>query len=223
MNKPLLLEKLLHIWHKDGAGKFSGTERTSPMTGKEKWIMFLLLGLLAAVVVLPMEEEESGKSTEDNVFFEHSINSASGEKDRSTVVNTPKTMQEYEAYLSQELADILTQIDGAGQVETWVTVAESEEKIFSMEGSQDTTRLQEADSVGGTRQEETNSREQSVVSDREGEPYVVKTMHPKVEGVLVVAEGAGNSTVKKNISEAVEVLFGIDAHRIKVAKKRVEE
>ena len=52
---------------------------------------------------------------------------------------------------------------------------------------------------------------------------MVKTLQPKVEGVLVIAEGAGNSVVKKNISEAVEVLFGIDAHRIKVAKKKVEE
>ena len=41
--------------------------------------------------------------------------------------------------------------------------------------------------------------------------------------MLVLAEGAGNGTVKKNITEAVEVLFGIEAHRIKVAKKKVEE
>ena len=30
-------------------------------------------------------------------------------------------------------------------------------------------------------------------------------------------------SIKKNISEAVQVLFGIEAHRIKVAKKKVEE
>lgn len=223
MNKQLLLEKFLHILRKDGTGVFSGTEHTGTMTRKEKWMMFLLLGLLVAVVVFPMGNEENRNTTESELLGENSQEGTSVEMERSVVIDTPKTMQEYEAYLSQELADILAQIDGAGQVESWVTVAESEEKVFSMEASQESSRLQEADSVGGTRQEETDNREQNVVLDKEGEPYVVKIMHPKVEGVLVVAEGAGNSTVKKNISEAVEVLFGIDAHRIKVAKKRVEE
>ena len=51
----------------------------------------------------------------------------------------------------------------------------------------------------------------------------MKTLQPEVEGVLVVAEGADSSVVKKNITEAVEVLFGIDAHRIKVGKKKAEE
>ena len=62
-----------------------------------------------------------------------------------------------------------------------------------------------------------------MVTDSTGNPYIVKTLQPDVEGVLVVAEGADDSIVKKNISEAVQVLFGIDVHRIKVAKKKAEE
>lgn len=40
----------------------------------------------------------------------------------------------------------------------------------------------------------------------------------EIEGVAVCAEGAGNGKVAKNISEVIQALFGLDAHKIKIAK-----
>jgi stage III sporulation protein AG len=51
-----------------------------------------------------------------------------------------------------------------------------------------------------------------------GEPYVVKEIEPEVEGILVVAEGAGNETVVNEITYAVQVLFDVPVHKIKVVK-----
>ena len=45
----------------------------------------------------------------------------------------------------------------------------------------------------------------------------------KVRGVVVVAEGAGNATVNKKISEAVKALFSIDVHKISIVKMRSRE
>ena len=45
---------------------------------------------------------------------------------------------------------------------------------------------------------------------------MVKTLNPRVEGVLVVAEGAGDGTVARNITEIAQALFGVEAHRVKV-------
>ena len=39
-----------------------------------------------------------------------------------------------------------------------------------------------------------------------------------VEGVLVVAQGGGDSRVASNISAAVQALFDIPAHKIRIAK-----
>ena len=41
---------------------------------------------------------------------------------------------------------------------------------------------------------------------------------PKVEGVLIVAEGAGNSVAERNIQQAVMALFPVEAHKIKIMK-----
>ena len=54
------------------------------------------------------------------------------------------------------------------------------------------------------------------------EPYVVKTLSPEIEGVLVVAEGAGSGIVNRTIVEAVQALFGVEAHKVKVVKMEVQ-
>ena len=132
-------------------------------------------------------------------------------------------VKKQEADLSKALEVILSQIDGVGNVEAWVTLSGGEEKVLYQEKTSDITKLQEADSVGGTRLEQSEKIQNEVLLDKNGNPYIVQILQPCVEGVLVVAEGAGDGTVKKNITEAVEVLFGIEAHRIKVAKKKMEE
>jgi stage III sporulation protein AG len=44
-----------------------------------------------------------------------------------------------------------------------------------------------------------------------------------VEGVSVVAQGGGDSQIQKNITEVIQALFGIEAHKIKVVKMKQEE
>ena len=51
----------------------------------------------------------------------------------------------------------------------------------------------------------------------------VKTLYPRIEGVFVVAQGTGKGTVRQDITEAVQVLFGIELHKIKVAEYNVEQ
>lgn len=193
-------------------------QKGKSMTAKERWMVFLLTGLLLAIIIFPVEKKESG--------LENAVSEKTEETGPVSAANDSSgatTLNQYERYLSRQLEEILSQMEGAGQVQVWVTISGSSEKILFQESESEHVSLKEADSVGGTRTEESDNVDKSVVLGSDGNPYIIKTLQPKVEGVLVIAEGADNSTVKKNISEAVEVLFGIDAHRIKVAKKKVEE
>ena len=83
----------------------------------------------------------------------------------------------------------------------------------------------ESDSQGGTRIiSETDSRENTVYRTEGGasEPYVIKTLSPQIEGVLVVAEGAGSGTVNRTIVETVQALFGVEAHKVKVVRMEAD-
>ena len=57
----------------------------------------------------------------------------------------------------------------------------------------------------------------------DGEPMVVKEVYPKkVRGVIVTADGGGNSAVRSAISEAVTASLDVPAHRICIFKKEVK-
>ena len=47
-------------------------------------------------------------------------------------------------------------------------------------------------------------------------PFETKEIEASVEGVVVIAEGGGNGKIALDIVEAVEVLFNVPAHKIKV-------
>ena len=59
---------------------------------------------------------------------------------------------------------------------------------------------------------------EGVENGSEKQPYVTKEVLPKVEGVLVVAEGGDDPRVISDISDTVMALFRVEAHKIKVVK-----
>ena len=51
------------------------------------------------------------------------------------------------------------------------------------------------------------------------EPVIEKELQPQIEGIIISAQGGGSPQVKAEISEAMEALFGLPAHKIKVLKR----
>ena len=50
-------------------------------------------------------------------------------------------------------------------------------------------------------------------------PIVEKELRPELSGIVISAQGGGNPTVQAEISAAMEALFGLPAHKIKVLKR----
>ena len=110
---------------------------------------------------------------------------------------------------------------GIGKVKVMITLQSSEELIVEKDEPMERSNTNETDSAGGSRLiTQMDSAPATVFRTvgNDSEPYVVKTLSPKVEGVVVVAQGAGNGTVDKNITEMVQALFGVEAHKVKVVK-----
>ncbi|MBQ5624949.1 MAG: hypothetical protein IIU95_04285 [Phascolarctobacterium sp.] len=53
-------------------------------------------------------------------------------------------------------------------------------------------------------------------------PFVTTRILPEIAGVLVVAGGAGDEEIKKQIAEVIQALFDVDAHKIKIVKMKGE-
>ena len=110
----------------------------------------------------------------------------------------------------KRLADILSQIDGAGEVSVMITYYSSTEKDIAYE-----TKI-----ASRGDKSETSEDKKAVMTD--GEPMVVKEVYPQVKGVIVTAQGAGNTAVKAAISEAVSSSLDVPVHRICIFKKEEE-
>lgn len=151
-------------------------------------------------------------------------------KSDTTVTKTAKTSDtnsnpgnsEYIEWMEQRLADTLSQVEGAGSIKVMITLKESSEKVALKDAPYSQENSSENDGTGGTRISSSATREDEtiMISDGSGEstPYIIKEVEPEVEGVLVLSEGAKSSTIITEIVDAVQVLFDVPAHKIKVMK-----
>lgn len=162
--------------------------------GKEQFLIMALCGLLLAVISIPVDSGKRKGTQEKNV--------------QETVISQEENS--YEEQMEKKLEELLSQVEGVGQVRVMLTFEGSGErkvekdKQVRTDGSEEQTVYEESGSASRT-------------------PYVTSESNPQVEGVLVIAEGGDKSRVKEEIIGAAQALFGIEPHKIKIMKMEVEE
>lgn len=128
-----------------------------------------------------------------------------------------------ELSLESKTKEILEKIVGVGAVDVMVTI-DSTEEIIVQRNMKDTQEMtEETDADGGKRNVTQYSRDGQIVTyDASGneQPIVTKKIKPKVRGVLIVARGAENKTVKALIVDAVEKGLNVPAYRISVVPRK---
>ncbi len=113
--------------------------------------------------------------------------------------------------LNKELENILSQVEGAGEVRVLINYKQSGEKILAYDMESNTN-----DRDG----EKENNSKSEVVYDGNKMPVVIKEYMPKVEGVIIVAQGGSSENVKKQLIAGTVALLGIDEHKIEVLKMK---
>lgn len=173
----------------------------SKLPKKNQWLILLLAGVLLVVVAIPVKEKEEKITVEPA---------------------EPVTEDDYVLRMEKRLEHILEKIDGAGNVEVMITFQSSFEKVIEKDSDTSNQMVEETDKSGGKRVTTDQTNRESTIyqqtSDGVQNPYVSKEILPRAEGILVIAEGGGNPVVAKNITEAVQALFDVDTHKIKVTK-----
>ena len=186
---------------------------------KENMIIFVLLGVLLLVIAIPLDG--GSNKTADNKEAERkddNINELQEDKDYVD------ESVEYCLALEERIEELLSAMEGVGKVQAMVTVTSSRELIVEKDEPVSRSTITESDGSGGSRSTNESSYEYETIfeTDSEGNkiPYVVKRIEPEIQGITVVAQGGGNALIQKNISDVLEALFHIDAHKIKVVKMK---
>lgn len=104
--------------------------------------------------------------------------------------------------LEERLEEILPKIQGVGNVNVMIT-ARNYGKIKLAQNENDKTR-------------------QTVVLNQKGggeDAKIVEESLPEIQGVIIAADGGKSDKVKKELTEAVNALLGIEAHKIKIFER----
>lgn len=190
---------------------------------KESAFIIILAGILCLVVVWPASGSPAGGGRKSS-----GGGMASETSDRGNVSadSAQAALNLYVENQEERLKDILEQMDGVGKIQVMIRAKASKEYVVEKDLTTNTNTVSETDSQGGTRQSSEASKSESSLYTKDGSsndvPWVVKELEPEIEGVVVAAEGGGNEQVANEITQAVQVLFNIPIHKIKVVKMKGE-
>lgn len=184
----------------------------------ENLVFFLILLIIVVIAInliwKPDESKNSNIINSEKQFVTQNENSVVLATEQGV---TSSEKQEY--ILQSNLENILSNINGAGKVKVMITYTESSTVQPIYNENINESQTEETDSTGGVRTiAETDSSREVVYTENNGVkvPITEKVTMPKVEGAIVLAEGANNASIKNNIIMAVEAVTGLSTHKIQV-------
>ena len=191
---------------------------------KSKWLSelkkigFLRLGLLAvaAIILIICSLPQNQLS---NLNQAQSMGS-------SLDTDGDTSLFSYEHELDKRWEQILGGMEGITSVDVMITLSATSEKVLEksiqLEENKQETEKGSGESLEKSVTSSLSKKNEALLTGNTSGsmPYIIKEMSPSIQGVVVAARGNITQTKIREISEAVQALFGIEAHKIKVIEKK---
>lgn len=111
--------------------------------------------------------------------------------------------KQYQTQLEEQLAELISQLQGAGKTTVMVTLTTGEETVYAVDTQ-----------TGELQQQETH------VLLQDGSALAETTYLPQVCGVAVLCEGGGDVRVAARITELLRSLLALPSNRICVEQRK---
>ncbi len=164
---------------------------------KKKYLLVVLICLGLLALIWPATEiEPSAPQVTDNHTPEV-----------KTATNKTK--------MAGELETILAEIEGAGRVHVSLSLSSDGIKSYASNVREEKRDIQETDNKGLKKNtsEHNTTRDLAVSS---GSPLLIEEKRPEILGVLIVADGAKNSLIAEQLTNAAATLLNISPHKVTV-------
>lgn len=163
--------------------------------GKEKLILLVVAGILLIGASYFESERNTGQT-----------------KETETVISNQEADYRKEAEL--KVTEMIKSIKGVSDVSVMITLKSGSEKVLKEDSENSNSYNNQENSS-----ENSSSQKKSTVILENGDgenPYIIKEIYPKVEGIAVMGKGISNSSKKEEIINMLSALFDIPVHKISV-------
>lgn len=175
------------------------TNRFQSITGLSgKVLIIVIIGILGLLMILFSEFIPAGKTDKSNKI--------SKSNDDTSYSNSYKERTE------KELKDIISKIDGVGQVSLMLTLDGTTEYVYAEDVDTET------DENSDSKSDKYKNEVIIVDSDGEEKALIKKIIEPKVKGVVIVCTGGGRTEIKERVIKAVSSALNISTNNICVEK-----
>ena len=179
----------------------------------ENAVVFIII-LIVTILIINMIWGTPDKNTDENTVKNSTT---------TKLVNGETKENTDTEQIENSIKQILSKINGVGKVDVLITYSETSQVVAMYNETYKESQTEEEDTSGGTRTiAEVNKDKEIIYKEENGEkvPITEKVVMPKMEGALIVAEGANNAEIKTNIIQAVEALTGLSTHKIQVLEMK---
>lgn len=173
----------------------------------ENLVVFLIILIITVIAINFIWNDEEKESQED--LLKKELSNVNNIEDNSNTENN----------LEEKLENILTKLNGVGKVNVLITYSESNQVIAMYNENSKESTTEEEDTSGGKRTiQEVDTSKDIAYKEENGNkiPVTEKIIMAKIEGAVIIAEGAKDASVKTNIVQAVEAVTGLATHKIQV-------
>ncbi|AJA47973.1 stage III sporulation protein AG [Clostridium pasteurianum DSM 525 = ATCC 6013] len=187
--------------------------------GKNKQINNIIIVILIGILlIISAGFFKDNKATST---FSNSPNSgnSTANSQSSNDLSTTEDISAYENEQENKLKALLQSIQGVGDTRVMIYFSTGEEDVPAYNENKSSSVINETDNSGGKRTTTQNNSGTSIVMENDGEktkPFILKKYKPKVTGILISAEGADDSDIRLNITNAVSSFFDLSADKVNV-------
>ena len=177
-------------------------------------LIFLIILLIVTIIIINILLKDNKKNDEENAI----------DTNYKTLADS-KNVSSNDNDLQIQLEKILATIKGVGNVQVFLNYSESSKTIAMYDEKKTTSSIEETDSAGGVRNTVSTELQKDVIfSQKDGNqvPMTEKIVMPTIEGAIITAQGAKNSSVKTDIMNAVKSATGLSIDKIQVFEMQEE-
>lgn len=183
----------------------------------KKLILNMIIAVLAGILLMLVGDITSdigkGKSKESTVKTSAEVQS----------VPASDITDSSEESIKSQLEDLLSMIEGAGKVKVLIYFESGREvqPAYTVNDTVRKTEEREKDGISRVINENTKNEAPVILNDSSGsKALIIKERSPRIGGVVIIAQGAGNLQIRERLKTTAKVLLGIPESKVAVVQMK---